>query len=279
MNQLERVGLSDVAFQAAGNVSLGQQRIVEIARALCADPTLLLLDEPAAGLRYKEKIALAELLDIVGGDAAPSWLRDLLSDLSFEVRSSHSIETLLPTKKGLSDDLEAIEKYALKLARLLQSTMTPGFIATAAGKESESYINDGLGFLSVLVTDVRKTKNSPRLVTSDGEVLRGAGRPHLPGSMPPKYVCMAIIAEVYSFFHQNEDPTPSNRQALEAAARFYGAWFEFDARKWGNDALKGWEYYLKFLSHPELKALRSEVRRLLANCAHFEAMMTENNGQ
>ena len=63
VRQLERVGLSDAMDQPAGSLPLGRQRIVEIARALCCDPILLLLDEPAAGLRYQEKQALATVLD------------------------------------------------------------------------------------------------------------------------------------------------------------------------------------------------------------------------
>ena len=66
--QLERCGLGPQLHDLAGSLALGQQRIVEIARALAGQPSVLLLDEPAAGLPHMEKVALARLLTQLRGE-------------------------------------------------------------------------------------------------------------------------------------------------------------------------------------------------------------------
>ena len=59
---LDRIGLLGRADDAAGNLPYGDQRRLEIARAMCTEPALLCLDEPAAGLNARESAALSELL-------------------------------------------------------------------------------------------------------------------------------------------------------------------------------------------------------------------------
>ena len=59
---LDRTGLLARADDAAGALAYGEQRRLEIARAMCTDPVLLCLDEPAAGLNARESAELNELL-------------------------------------------------------------------------------------------------------------------------------------------------------------------------------------------------------------------------
>ncbi len=97
--QLRRVGLQDHAAQPADSLALGQQRVVEIARALCLDPVLLLLDEPAAGLRHAEKAELAALLRRLRADGVTILLVE------------HDMDFVM----GLADRLVVME-FGTKLA-------------------------------------------------------------------------------------------------------------------------------------------------------------------
>jgi branched-chain amino acid transport system ATP-binding protein len=71
---LERIGLLDRADDAAGNLPYGDQRRLEIARAMCTEPALLCLDEPAAGLNARESASLSELLLSIRADHGASIL-------------------------------------------------------------------------------------------------------------------------------------------------------------------------------------------------------------
>jgi branched-chain amino acid transport system ATP-binding protein len=89
---LARAGLSEWADRPAEALPLGQQRALQVARALCGGPRLLLLDEPASGLRAAERARLAELIEDLRADGLTIMLVE--HDVGFVTRLADRVTVL-----------------------------------------------------------------------------------------------------------------------------------------------------------------------------------------
>jgi branched-chain amino acid transport system permease protein len=109
--QLERIGMAEHMHDLAGNLAMGPQRLMEIARALCSDPALLLLDEPAAGLRHKEKLALGAVLRQLRSEGVSILLVEHDMDLVMDV-TDHIVVMEFGTHlmEGTPAEVQASEK-------------------------------------------------------------------------------------------------------------------------------------------------------------------------
>ncbi|GEO36374.1 branched-chain amino acid ABC transporter [Skermanella aerolata] len=118
------VGLADKASELVGSLPYGHQRLVEIARALAGNPTLLLLDEPAAGLNPTEKQELVELLRRLKGHGLTIFLID--HDMAMVERIADHITVLNFGKRIAEGTPRDVLRHPAVIAAYLGEVPTHG---------------------------------------------------------------------------------------------------------------------------------------------------------
>ena len=108
--QLNFVGLEEFRDQLAGNLSYGDQRRVEIARALAMGPTLLLLDEPAAGMNPQETQQLIELIHAIREQGITILLIE--HDMKMVMQISDWVTVIAQGEKISAGEPEAVQNDA-----------------------------------------------------------------------------------------------------------------------------------------------------------------------
>ncbi|MBW2624661.1 MAG: ABC transporter ATP-binding protein [Syntrophobacteria bacterium] len=116
MQHLTFVGLENRATELAGNLPLGEQKLLEVARALATDPKMLLLDEPAGGLNTRETEGLAALIHRILEQGITVVLvehdMNLVMDISDEIMVMNFGEKIAEGKpKQIKNDPLVIEAY------------------------------------------------------------------------------------------------------------------------------------------------------------------------
>ena len=108
LETMDSLGIADLAEAEATSLSYGQQRSVELARALASEPSLLLLDEPAAGLNMRETAVLAGLITRIRDRGVTVLIVE--HDMSLVMNISDEIVVLSYGEKIADDRPLAVQK-------------------------------------------------------------------------------------------------------------------------------------------------------------------------
>ena len=109
---VDLMGLTEFAREKASSLPYGSQRKLEVARALALEPSLLLLDEPVAGMNPSETSEFSNLLQKISGDLDLS-IALIEHDMGFVMKMCHSITMIdhgIPIARGTPDEIQTNEQ-------------------------------------------------------------------------------------------------------------------------------------------------------------------------